>query len=227
MDAIHARLSGFTASFRHPLTLTGVQISTPVPAFSTLLGIISACAGRTITPKDTRIGFEFMASTSDREMERTNRLQYERGILREHREGQSIVSREVHFGPVLDLYVTNTGLRNAFEAPAATPCLGRSQDVAWIDFVRQIDLEQVRDGMIGPTLLPQPFPMRGLILRLPEWMENDSLGYVRRSGPFSFFMAGVPTQSSRMHVAGPNLFHPSDAQSQTDAVYIHQWSNRR
>jgi CRISPR-associated protein Cas5t len=220
------RFSGFSASFRHPLILTGVQISTPVPPFSTLLGLISACAGRIITPKDTRLGFEFKACATDREIERTNRFQLKAGVLRPHREGQSIMYRQVHFDPVLDLYLTNVALREAFENPVSTPTLGRSQDLAWIDFVREIELEPVESGFIGPTLLPRAFPLRGLIMRLPEWMENDRMGLVRKTGPFGFYMVGVPTKQTRILVSGPNLYHASDSVSPNDVVYVHNWAKQ-
>lgn len=223
-EALHVRFSGISASFRHPLTLTGTQISTPVPPFSTLLGILGACAGRIIDPRDTRIGFEFHSSAIDHEIERTNRFQLKNGVLAAHKEGQSLMQRQVHFNPVLDLYLTNTRLDQAFNYPVATPCLGRSQDIAWIEFVRKIQLVSVEEGDIGPTLLPQPYPVKGLILRLPEWMENDALGFVRKSGPFGFYMSGIPTESKRTHVKGPRLFHPSDSDLITDVVYLHDWS---
>ena len=202
-------------------------MSTPVPPYSTILGLISACAGRIIRPKDTRVGFEFSSVGADRELERTNRLQYKGGVLAPHREGQSIMFRQVHFFPTLDLFVTNLDLREAFESPVSTPCLGRSQDVAWINSVQEIELSTVPEGNIGATLLPRPYPIRGLILRLPEWMENDRLGYVRKKGPFGFYTAGAPNDFSRAHVKGPNLFHPSDSESLDDVVYIHQWLEPR
>lgn len=223
MRALHVRFSAFSASFRHPLTLTGVQISTPVPSFSTLLGLISACAGRMIKPKDTRIGFEFRATSVDREIERTNRFQYKKGKLQPHREGQSIMYRQVYFNPVLDLYVTNLDLRTCFESPVSTPYLGRSQDVAWIDIISEIDLLSVEEGFVGPTLLPRPYPVSGLIIRLPEWMENDRLGFVRRPGPFGFYMCGVPTDIEKKQVKGPRLYHPSDSESVNHVVYVHEW----
>jgi CRISPR-associated protein Cas5t len=223
MKALHVRFSGFSASFRHPLTLTGTQVSTPVPPFSTLLGLLGACAGRVITPQDTQIGFEFRATGTDMEVERTNRFQFKNGMLQPHREGHSIMYRQVHFNPVLDLYVTNLSLKNAFESPVSTPYLGRSQDIAWVDVLHEIDLELVDEGEIGATLLPRPYPISGLILRLPEWMENNRAGFVRRSGPFGFYMAGVPTDTNRAHVKGPRLFHPSDSSAPTDVVYVHEW----
>ena len=186
-------------SFRLPLTLTGMQISSPVPPLSTLLGLIGACAGRIISTTDTRIGFEYTATSMDREVERTNRLQLKEGKLIPHREGQSIMYRQVHFNPVLDLYVTNTALKSAFESPVSAPCLGRSQDIAWIDFVREVTLDPVTEGDIGPTLLPQSFPLSGLILRLPEWMENDEAGCMRKAGPLGFYSC-VPQRINLGHM---------------------------
>jgi CRISPR-associated protein Cas5t len=223
MRALHAKLAGFSASFRHPLTITGTQISTPVPAYSTILGLISACAGKIVKPSDTEVGFEFRASTTDREVERTNRFQFKNGILSPHKEGQSIMYRQVHFNPILDLYLTNLDLKSAFESPTSTPCLGRSQDISWIEFVREIELTSVEEGDVGPTLLPRPFPIKGLILRLPEWMENDRRGYVRRAGPFGFYMSGMPTDTVRSRVKGPCLYRSSDAESANDAIYVHKW----
>lgn len=184
---------------------------------------MGACAGRVVTPKDTRLGFEFKSSGLDREIERTNRLQFKGGKLEPHKEGQSIMYRQVHFEPILDLFVTNLELKSAFESPASTPCLGRSQDIAWIEYVREVELLPVEEGDVGATLLPRPYPIRGLILRLPEWMENSRTGYVRKSGPFGFYMSGIPTDQKRLHVKGPRLFHSSDSLSSDDAVYIHEW----
>jgi hypothetical protein len=201
-----------------------MQLSTPVPAYSTILGLVSACAGKVIGPKDTRLGFEFKAVSSDNiEIERTDRFQFKAGVLAPHRSGQSIMSRQVHFEPLLDLFVTNLNLKSAFESPVSSPCFGRSQDLAWIEFVRDIDLTPVKEGDIGATLLPRPYPFRGLILRLPEWMENARTGYVRSSGPFGFYSSGSATDAKRTHVEGPDLYHASDANAPGDAVYLHSW----
>jgi hypothetical protein len=135
--------------------------------------------------------------------------------------------RQVHFNPVLDLYLTNLGLKSAFDFPTSTPCLGRSQDIAWIEHNCEVELYPVEEGNVGPTLLPRTFPIRGLIMRLPEWMDNSLTGFVRRPGPFGFYMSGVPTDETRMHVRGPSLFHPSDAAAEEDAVYIHEWMKPR
>src|SRR5688572_608995 len=78
VSALHVRLEGITASFRHPLVISGTQISTPMPAYSNLLGMMSACAGRVVRPAETRVGFEFHCRSHDLELERTVRWQMDK-----------------------------------------------------------------------------------------------------------------------------------------------------
>jgi CRISPR-associated protein Cas5t len=120
--ALHVKMEGFTAFFKHPLTITGTQISLPCPPYSTLLGMISAIAGRVIQPSDTRIGFEFHCSSRDIEIEKTDRLSLSKGVLSPHREGQGINTVYL-FSTELDLYVTNIELEQAFQSPISTPSL--------------------------------------------------------------------------------------------------------
>jgi CRISPR-associated protein Cas5t len=226
IKALHIRLEGLTASFRHPLIISGTQVSTPMPAYSNLLGLIGACAGRVVSHNDTQIGFEFHCQSHDLELERTVRWQVEKnGRLKPHSKGQGISYRQVYWSPVLDLYVTNLDLKVAFEKPATTPCLGRSQDIAWIKLVREVTLHVAPRGKLGPTLIPYPQRgLAGLIVRLPEWFENDRQGRPRRPGPFGFYQAISPTLGGRrFEIERGDLFHPSDAQEEGDVIYLHQW----
>lgn len=222
--ALHVHLEGFTASYRHPLVLSGTQMSTPMPAYSNLLGMISSCAGRPLRPAETRVGFEFRCAFQDLEMERTVRFEMKRGALRPHSKGQGIVRRQVYWQPRLDLYVTNLALRSAFYRPTATPCFGRSQDIAWITSVTEVDLEPMESGVLGPTLLPQPArDVPGHMVRLPEWYENDREGYTRQPGPLGLYQAMLPTTDLLFQVSRPDLYHPSDAERPNKVIYLHEW----
>lgn len=249
ISALHVQLEGFTSSFRLPLVISGTQISAPVPSYSNLLGIISACAGRTVKPNDTRIGFEFHCMSHSLEIERKDRLSFEAGRLRPftkakapkdyrlHLEtgsedssalvevvNQGIGLRQVYWYPRLDLYLTDPSLKECFENPAATPCFGRSQDVAWIVFVHEIELVSKAKGKIGPTLIPLPQTgVSGLVVRLPEWMDNSRMGHSREPGPFGIYLAMVPTTSVPFMIERKNLYHPSDAEEDSQVVYLHDW----
>jgi len=199
-------------------------MTTPVPSYSNLLGMISACAGRIVMPKETRIGFEFHCRSHDVELERTVRLMVDKkGRLKPQAKGQGISYRQVYRYPKLDLYVTDLNLKSAFENPAATPCFGRSQDIAWIVFIREIELYPMKEGALGPTLVPMPQPgVPGLPVRLPEWMDNARKGYIRYPGPYGVYVAVIPTTDLRFEVKRKDLYHPSDAKG-NHVVYLHRW----
>jgi CRISPR-associated protein Cas5t len=217
-------MEGYTAFFKHPLTITGTQVSLPCPPYSTILGLLSACAGRVVTYRDTRIGYEFRCSSTEVELERTERLSMEGDELKRHREGQGILKRYVHFLPHLDLYLTNLEFGNALKNPASTPCLGRSQDMMWITTVEHVELVPVDSGNIGPTMIPaikENIP--SLIVQCPDWFDNSLAGRTRIAGPFRRYQAMIPTSESRYAVSMANLYHPSHLANPDDVIYLHEW----
>lgn len=217
-------MEGVTAFFKHPLTITGTQISLPCPPYSTLLGILSAVAGRFVSHKETRIGFEFHCSSQDLEIEKTNRLALNKGALSPHREGQGVLKRYVYFQPKLDLYLSNLEFEQAFKSPTCTPSLGRSQDIAWIKKAENVQLTALSSGLIGPTLIPEiKNNIPSLIVRCPEWFENNVEGRTRTSGPFGFYQGLLPTAKKRFRVNMKNLYHPSNLANPQDAIYLHEW----
>ncbi len=222
--ALHVKMEGFTAFFKHPLTITGTQISLPCPPYSTLLGMLGAIAGRVVLPSETRIGFEFHCHSRDIEIEKTDRLSLTKGVLSPHREGQGIIKRYIYFRPELDLYVTNLDFEQAFHSPVSTPSFGRSQDIAWIKKVEKVQLTAVPSGKIGPTLMPEvKMNIPSLIVRCPEWFESNIEGRTRLAGPFGFYQGLLPTTQERFSVTMKNLYHPSNLPDCDSVVYIHQW----
>lgn len=224
LPALHVHMEGLTAFFKHPLTIAGTQISLPCPLYSTLLGLLSACAGREITHLETKMGFEFHCSSRDIELERTDRLALEKKMLTPHREGQGILKRYVYFNPVLDLYVTNLAFEEIFRRPVLTPSLGRSQDIMWITNIEKVELNPISAGKIGPTLLPDTLEnIPSLIVRGPEWFENNHEGRTRIAGPFGRYQALLPTSQERFNVSLNGLYHPSNLDNPEDAIYLHEW----
>lgn len=226
LEGVHVRLEGLTASFRHPLLISGTQAGLPVPAYTNILGMLSACAGRVVSPSDVRVGFEYRHCGQALDLQTTRRWTLERGRLREHRKGPGLLRRQFHVQPRLDLYVTPAGMRTIFEFPVATPRFGRSEDVAWIVFVRPVSLVPVRRGAIGATLIARDAVQTyGLPLTLAEWFEAGPFDQPRRAGAVSRFISLPPTSDGlRFEVEGSELFHPSDAERSDDAVYLHAWS---
>ena len=226
MKALHVRLEALTATYPYPFLRSGTQITLPAPPFSSMLGNISACAGRPVLPP-LRIGFEFRSvSWENLDLERTHRLgmSTQTGRLSANPE-RGIVTRQFHSRPQLDLYLTDLSLRHAFDFPVAAPCLGRSQDLAWVALVREIELEACPGGELGPTSVPFPnFQVGGRILPpLADYYRNDELGHTRQIGRLSryqFIQEGAPV------ISGPEfqLWRACDRESDAAVVFLHQLS---
>ncbi|PIP18035.1 MAG: hypothetical protein COX43_00965 [Parcubacteria group bacterium CG23_combo_of_CG06-09_8_20_14_all_35_9] len=222
LEAIHVRFEGLTASFRQPLIISGTQLTLPVPLYSTLLGLISACANRIVGPKETRIGFEFHCESISLDLERTRRFGLKNGRL--HEEAQGIVERGVCWHPKLDLYLTDVKLFDCFRYPASTPCLGRSQDIAWIRSVRKIELAPAAEGDIGPTLIPAPQTgVPGYVVRCTDSFSNVRTNYPRNAGSSGIYQAMDSRRSKRFRIKRNDLYSPSDSES-GNAIYLHKWT---
>lgn len=224
MDALHVRLRGFSAAYPYPFLKSGTRLCLPAPPFSSILGHVSACAGRVVGPSETLIGMEFEHDGHGIDLERTRRLQTDSklGRLSENPE-RGIAKRQFQVNPCLDLYLTSLDLEDAFRRPVATPCLGRSQDIAWVCLVERINLTQVDSGRLGSTLVRFPNPQVGGIILPPlaDYYLNEDLGCIRVAGRYTryqYVRNGVNVRAT----PDLSLFHPSDSSSDTHVITLHR-----
>lgn len=220
MKLLHVRLEGWTATFRLPLIFSGTALTAPVPPYSTLLGLMGNLAAREIKPHETRIGYKFQSIGTSYDLETTRRLELDKttGRLKAQRI-PGIATRQFHVRPELDLYLDNLDLRGIFEQPMNTPCLGRSQDVAWIRAVKEIEAEPYSEGVIRGTLIPFPQPgASGQILNLPDYFRNDQRGYTRSVGRMSKFLA--VRYENPVRIKRENLFRLTSVKDE-EVIYLH------
>lgn len=224
MQALHVQLEAFSAAYPYPFLKSGTQLTLPAPPFSSVFGNISACAGRPVGPGETLIGYEFESMGQGMDLERTRRLQTEKkhGRLSENPE-RGIAKRQFHVRPRLDLYLTELGFADAFRSPSATPCLGRSQDIAWVNRVCLVELTPAPAGTLGSTIVKFPNPqVGGLILPpLADYYINDELGRIRRAGRYSRYQF-VPKGARVQAHSDFSLFHPSDSEEAEHVITLHR-----
>lgn len=190
MKLLHISIRAWTATFRLPLLYSGTGLTSPLPPYSTILGLIVATVGREIMPEETRIGFVFKSAGTAIDLETTQRLYVDdKGRLKPQKE-TGIAKRQFHIKPELELYLDNLSLKKAFEYPANSLCLGRSQDLAWVLDVDEVEADSVPEGIIKGTLIPFPEPnAAGLILLLPDYFDNSDYGYARETGKLGKYQA--------------------------------------
>lgn len=226
MRAFHAHIRGFSASIRVPFLVSGTQLSCPLPLYSTILGFLGCCAGREVRPDEVRIGFEysFESETLD-PVERLNRLGINSKTGRlEQVKDKGVGQRSFHVNPVLNLYAVGQDVGKWLKKPIGIPCLGRSQDVVWINEVLEIDLNPVDSGNVRGTWLPfSPKGPSGRIMRFVEYYTNNEQGFVRKPGPSSIFVA-IPYVESGVFVEQDNLYK-DDTMQADQVIYLHRWAN--
>lgn len=189
MKLLHVQIRGWTATFRLPLLYSGTGLTSPLPPYSTLLGLIGSLAGRQIHWSETKIGFIFQCAGIAIDIESLERLQIKKGKLKLHPD-RNIVKRQFLIRPELDLFLDNLDLQGIFESPKNLPCLGRSQDLAWIKSVKQVEAQSIKKGILRGTLVP--FPQEGVsgqILVLPDFFDNSKNNYTRKIGKLNRYQA--------------------------------------
>jgi CRISPR-associated protein Cas5t len=218
MKLLHARLEGWTATFRLPLIYSGTGLTAPLPPYSTILGLIGNLAGRQIAPDETRIGYIFRSRGTSYDLETSRRLEMDKEGRLKLQSVPGIAKRQFHVSPILDLYLDNIALRSAFDLSANVPCLGRSQDLAWITLVEDVEAEPCKAGIIRGTLVPFPQPgATGVILPLPDYLHNDQTGFTRSVGRVSKFQA--VRYETPVQIARSDLFRV-DGSAESEAIYL-------
>lgn len=221
MKLLHARICGLTATFRLPLLYSGNALSSPVPPYSTILGLLGALAGREIRPDETRIGFVFQSHGIAVDRESLKRLRIDSAKRLGIQPKPNNRMNHFHVHPQLDVYLDNADFRRVFEQPSNPPCLGRSQDVAWIEFLQEVEAEVASNGEIRGTLVP--FPQTGAsgqILVLPAYFDNSKLGYTRNIGKLNRYIAiRWNTPAKIENVREGELLKLSGT---TETIYMHQ-----
>jgi CRISPR-associated protein Cas5, N-terminal domain len=214
---LHITFEAFTSTFKVPLINTGTMMCAPVPSYSTIVGLISCCLGRFLEKEETNIGFTYSYDGIGNDLERTKRLMFSNGKIKSNPES-GIALHQFHTNPKLEIYLDNLDLKKHFLNPIGVPTLGRSQDIAWITCVEEIEVESAEVGAIKPTLIPYPCNgIGGRIIRYCDYFENDDLGYVRTPGKMILYQI-VPETPNGIEIRRNNLYKINDS----EVIYLHQ-----
>lgn len=220
---LYVLIRGWTATFRLPLLYSGTGLTSPLPPYSTLLGLIGCIAAQDFPHQQVgKIGYIFRSDSKAFDLETTKRLSSKKGrLVPNTRKGDGIAKREFHVNPELHLYLENLQLRSFFECPRNIPTLGRSQDLCWIESIREVPCQQQETGCVRGTLIPFPTEgSAGLILLLPDWFDNSTTGYTRSIGKLGKYQAvkyETPTAKLKLR----NLFA---VEGQDSCIYLHDFN---
>jgi CRISPR-associated protein Cas5t len=171
MRVAKIRIHAPVVSFRYPHFLVGRHVTFDMPPPSTIYGHLASALGGWPDPSPLRFSYEFTFVSKGSDLEhqhiiwpgRPEKLSTEESArLRKWQEAHPLAvggavqptPREFLFGADLTLYLQPADLALAFRSPVFPVVLGRSQDLASIISVQEIDLMPARGAYFENTLLP-------------------------------------------------------------------------
>jgi CRISPR-associated protein Cas5t len=171
MKAAKIRILAPVASFRYPHFLVGKQVSYGMPPPSTIYGHIASAMGKFPNPSLVRAGYNFTYESKASDLEHQHVIsrnppdklsKRQSADLKQWRSkyplsvGGSVqpTFREFLFRVEMTLYVTPASIAAAFRAPVFPVVLGRSQDLACVRSVEEVDLLIAEGAYFENTLLP-------------------------------------------------------------------------
>ncbi|MCP4111262.1 MAG: type I-B CRISPR-associated protein Cas5 [Desulfobacteraceae bacterium] len=218
MKAYRIHLTSWTASFRYPNLISGYQPSLVVPPLSTIYGLISAAMGDYVCADDLPVGyvFEFGFQTIDLETiyqftSKSARLAAKSNVIR----------RQILFDNSLWLYLTESRMAEAFLTPQFQMVMGRSNDLASVDSVDEIELETISElSELRGTLVPMGVtPMSAPIQALPVSFTNEVPRRTMGTRPF-FLLEHDYKQPEALAEQG---FYDDELECQ---IYWHDYTGR-
>lgn len=167
-------ISSWTASFRYPNLISGYQITLPVPPVSTVLGLIDAAAGNYIDFGKVSIGYYFEYDGKGTDLETIYQFSVDDHGAPKNNVKSNVLTREFLAGCRLYLYLSDEQLVRYFRHPVFQLLLGRSNDLASVDEIREVELSEVEhaDHIRGQLIPFQGNFLPGVIQALPKYFTN-------------------------------------------------------
>ena len=188
---VEIKMSGWTSTPRLPFVISGNALCLPVPPYSTILGIIGCCIGRTVLPGEVKVGYRYSYDTTATDLETRIRLKSENHKIKPHDKGSDAYKREFHVNPTLTIWIDRIDWYKYFDEPIGTPTLGRSQDLLKIDSVTIKDVERVDSANLSGCMVPfeKVSSVPGQLIRLAEaYVDNDDIGKGRHPNRTMMFL---------------------------------------
>jgi CRISPR-associated protein Cas5t len=168
-------LSAWTASFRYPNLISGVQPTLDVPPLSTVLGLLNAAAGQYLTHKEgLEIGYYFEFAAKEYDLETIHAM----GTTKEGKPSNSgksnVVKRQFLFDTKLSIYLTDKRLVDLFRQPYYQLLLGRSGDLATVEQINEVVLAEIKAAkqMKGQIIPIKGNMLPGVVQALPRYFTN-------------------------------------------------------
>lgn len=175
MEIFKIEITSWTASFRYPNLISGIQPTLEVPPLSTVLGLLNAAAGKYLTHKNLKIGYFFRYGAIEFDLETIYQITTTSKGFPSNIGKSNIMQRQFLFDNCLTIYLEDERIVEYLKNPFYDIVLGRSNDLATVESIKKIQLDKIENaekikGQVVPyyrNMLP------GKIQALPKYFSDS------------------------------------------------------
>ncbi|MBN8861559.1 MAG: type I-B CRISPR-associated protein Cas5 [Sphingobacteriales bacterium] len=174
MEVYKIDIESWTASFRYPNLISGVQPTLEVPPLSTVLGLINAAAGQYLKHKALKIGYYFEYQSEGEDLETIYQISSKDGKPTNNAKS-NIIYRRFLFNNLLRIYTPDEAIKNYLAQPHYQLLLGRMNDLASVvNISDKASLQQnEHSSNIRGQIIPFKHHLPGQIQALPKYFTDE------------------------------------------------------
>jgi CRISPR-associated protein Cas5t len=174
MEVYKIDITSWTASFRYPNLISGMQPTLEVPPISTVLGLINAAAGVYLEHKNLQLGYYFEYEMEGEDLETIYQISSKDGKPTNNAKS-NIITRKFLFNNFLRIYTPDKKIVDYLSQPSFPILLGRMNDLATVTNISQkVTLDEIEFATeIRGQVIPFRFHLPGQIQALPQYFTNE------------------------------------------------------
>ncbi len=173
MRAFRIKINSWTSSFRYPNLISGFQPTLEVPPVSTVMGLINAASGKYLANREMKLGYYFDFKIKTVDLETIYQIKANDKNFPDNTVKSNVIQREFLYNCQLFLYLTDEDLVSCFYHPAYQLLLGRSGDLAGIESIKEVELQEVKNARIAGQVVPfNGNYLPGQIQALPRYFSD-------------------------------------------------------
>jgi CRISPR-associated protein Cas5t len=218
MKAFRIKINSWTSSFRYPNLISGYQPTLEVPPVSTIMGLINAASGTYLKDREVELAYYFDFKIKTVDLETIYQIKANDKNFPENTVKSNIIQREFLYDCQLYLYLTDKELVYYFRQPAYQLLLGRSGDLAGIESIKEVELQEICNARIAGQVVPfNENYLPGQIQALPRYFSNSIPRKNLGTEPYSVISYNNPVNSQ---LAG---YKPALKEFDSD-IFIHRFT---
>lgn len=201
MEVYKIDITSWTASFRYPNLISGMQPTLEVPPISTVLGLINAAAGCYLQHKNLQLGYYFQYEMEGEDLETIYQISSKNGKPTNDAKS-NVITRKFLYNNFLRIYTRDKVIADYLAKPYYPLLLGRMNDLATVEHISEKETlaELTSASKIRGQIIPFHYYLPGQIQALPKYFTDEFPRKNIGTEPFSIINYKINTGGANIPV---------------------------